>query len=445
MNRPVPILAAILLSGSLAATAQAFDLLQAWQAARQYDSGYAAAGANWRAGQAQGDQGRALLLPQLSLSGNYSQNKPIHAATAGGSEPGGVTHGYGVNLTQPLFDAARLANYRKGQINQAQAGSTYDSAGQQLMVDVAAAYFSVLQAQDNLAATEIAKRAYASQLAQAKTEFDIGTATITDTNEAQAGYDGAVADEIQAQSDLELNSNTLARLTGLRPQEIRPLADSFPLQRPQPDSLEDWLAMAQRNSPKIISKQQALELAEQTLAEKRAGHLPVVQLTAGYQDNITNDPASTLGGQARTRGSTIGINITVPLYSGGGIRAQVSEAVALRDSARDELENTRRLVREEVRRAWLGVTNGIAAIRAQQQRLRSTKSKLDSTQLGREVGIRTNLDLLKAQQDYSTVLKDLASARYRYLNARLQLAQAAGTLDETMLADVNQALQHSAR
>lgn len=429
---------------ALPLSAQAFDLLDAWRAARQYDSAYAAAGADLRAGSEQGIQGRALLLPQINLSGSYNRNAPINQPLASGSgfATGGESHGHAINLTQPLFDVARYAGYRKGQINDALAQTTFETSTQQLMADVAAAYFNVLLAQDTLSATEIAKKAFAGQLAQAKTEFEIGTATITDADEAQAGYDSAVADEIQAQSDLEINLNALARLTGLTPTQLQPLGNNMPIVTPNPATLDGWLALALQNSLKIRAAVQTLALTEQTVTEKRAGHLPVVQLSAGYQDTTTNDPLLTLNAPARTRGNTIGVTVTLPLYAGGGIDSQVREALAKRDSARDQLEDTRRQVRENVRKAWLGVTSGAAYERAQEQRLRSAKSKLASTQLGREVGVRTNLDLLKAQQDYSDVLKNLASARYRYLNARLQLAQAAGLLNEEVLEEVNRSIRH---
>jgi len=422
----------------------AYDLVDAWRAARQYDTGFAASNNNYLAGQEQGPQGRALLLPQVNLTGSYSHSNPINQIQPGSSIPatGGESHGYGVNLTQPLFDVSRYANYRKGQIGQQLAQTTLDSAEQQLMVDVAAAYFNVLLAQDTLAATEVAKKAYFSQLEQAKTEFDIGTATITDSNEAQAGYDGALADEIQAQSDLEINRNALTRLTGLSALQIQPLTEHIPLERPNPDTLEAWLDLALANSLKIRAKEQALAQAEQALIDKRSGHLPIVQFTAGYQDNITNDPISTLSGASRTRGSNVGVNLTIPLYNGGGVNSQIREAIALRDSARDQLEDMRRQTREDVRKAWLGVTSGGAYVRAQEQRLVSAKSKLESTTLGKEVGIRTNLDLLKAKQDYSDVLKNLASARYRYLNAQLQLSQAAGRLNINALESVNRTIRH---
>lgn len=433
-----------LLLASLTLPAHAFDLVEAWSAARQYDTGIAASHNDYLAGQEQGPQGRALLLPQVNLSGSYSHNNPIRQVQPLTSTlaTGGETHGYGVNLTQPLFDVSRYANYRKGQIGQELAQTTLDSAEQQLMIDVAAAYFNVLLAQDTLAATEVAKKAYLSQLEQAKTEFEIGTATITDTNEAQADYDGAIADEIQTQSDLEVSRNTLARLTGLSPLQIQPLTGQIPLERPSPDTLDAWLELALANSLKIRAKEQALAQAEQTLLDKRSGHLPVVQLTAGYQDTISNDPQTTLSGASRSRASSIGVNLTLPLFNGGGVNSQIREAVAQRDSARDQLEDSRRQTRDAVRSAWLGVTSGAAYVRAQQQRLVSAKSKLESTTLGKEVGIRTNLDLLKAKQDYTDVLKKLATARYRYLNAQLQLAQAAGRLDLDTLQRVNRTIRH---
>jgi len=425
-------------------TSQAFDLMQAWQSALRQDAGLAAAAEDYRAGLEHGPKGLAPLLPQVNLTGNYNHSNPIspQPSLAGDRTRGGETHGYNVSLTQPLFDAARFAGYREGQIRQDAARTTYETTLQQRMIEVAAAYFSILQAQDTLAATEAAKTAYYNQLQRAKTEFQIGTATITDANEAQAGYDSALADEIQARADLEYSQSTLTRLTGLAPDDILPLAPSLPLHTPDPATMAAWQELAMAHSLKIRAKEQALALAKQRLNEKRAGHLPVVQLTSSYLNTVSNDSAVMTAGTHRNRGHTVGVNVTLPLYSGGGVNSRVREATAELASARDQLEDTRRQTREEVRKAWLGVTSGMASIRAQQQRSLSAKSKLDSTALGKEVGIRTNLDLLQAQQDYTNVLKDLASARYRYLNARLQLSLAAGLLDEGVLQQINRTLQH---
>ncbi|WP_293237657.1 TolC family outer membrane protein [Paludibacterium sp.] len=421
----------------------AFDLLLAWRAARLHDAGYAAAQSDYRAGREQAPLGRAPLMPQISLIGNYQQSHTINQPLADGllHDADGATRGMAVQLTQSLFDPGKWAGFRKGQASQARAAILLDIASQQLMVDVAAAYFNVLQAQDNLTATQMALKAYANRRAQAEKEFEIGQATIADAMEAQAGYDSAVADEIQAQSDLEIHRSALARLTGLPAQSPQPLAAPFPLALPSPARQEDWQTLAEHNNLAIRAQALALFMTEQSLKERRAGRLPTVQLIADYKDNTTQAPTGAIRQQSRARIGSVAIAFNMPLSTGGSLRAQVREAAAHRDSARDKLLDTRRHVREEIRRAWLGITDGAASVRAQAQRLVSAQRKLDATERGREVGIRTNLDLLKAQQEYSDVFKALAGARYRFLNARLKLAQSAGQLDETVLAQVNRAIQ----
>lgn len=427
-----------LLAGSvLTAPAAAYDLLQAWHAARQFDAGMAAAAGDLRAGRELAVQGRAQWLPQVSLSGNYSHSQPIGQPANGRQATGSETHGYGVTLSQPLFDSGRLALWRSGQLGAEIARTAHENAGQQLMQEVAAAYFAVLLAEDTLAATTAAKQAYHSQLRQALAEFELGAATITDANEARAGYDGAEADEIQARSDLATARNGLSRLTGLPSGRISPLAGDFPLTPPEPDVPAAWIDRAMQQNLAILAAGQALIQAEITLQEKRGSRLPTISLSAGYRVIRSNDPDVAPSGGRRNRGTTLGVTLSMPLFAGGGIDSRISEAAARRDSARDRLEDARRRASDDVLRAWQGVTSGAAYVRAQQQRLRSASSKLESTRLGREVGVRTNLDLLKAQQEYTDVQKNLASARYRYLNARLQLARAAGTLDAHTLAHIN--------
>lgn len=444
MKRQLHLLACLLAAG-LSTPAQAFDLIDAWRAAHNYDTGIASSRSDLTAGQEKQVQGRAGLLPQVGVTGNYSRSNPIAPKGTQGNgndaRVGYESNSYGVNLSQPLFDVSRYTGYKKGKIASELAQTQYDIAEQQLIIDVAKAYFDVLLAQDTLSATRASKKAYKSQLEQAKTAFDVGTATITDTYEAQAGYDGAVANEIIAESTLELANNNLTRLTGLPAQAIQPITSKLALEKPNPESLDGWITLALGNSLEIKAQQQALAVAEQDLTEKRGAHLPTVNLTAGYQESRSTLPA-VQGNLGATRGSSIGVSVSVPLFAGGGINSQVSEAAARLESARDKLESTRRKVREDVRRAYLGVTNGAAYVRAQEQLLVSAKSKLESTRMGKEVGIRTNIDLLKAEQDYTDTVKSLADARYRYLNARLTLAQAVGRLDDKVLASVNTSIRH---
>jgi len=427
---------AALLALNLAPSAQAFDLIGAWHAARDYDSGFAAARAAQQAGQEKAVQGRAQLLPQVGLSGNYAHNRPQVPAGMPDSE----SHGYGVNLSQPLFDVGKYAGYQKGKTATQLANIQFSAAEQKLIVDVARAYFDVLLAQDTLAADRSAKTAFANQLAQAKTAFEIGTATKVDTDEAQAGYDAAVAKEIATLNDLEIKREALRTLTALNPDAIQPLAGRLPLTPPQPNALPAWVEQAQAHSPAVQGSQQQLKLAEGDLLEKRGQRLPTIGLTAGWQDTVSQQQAQ-FGAAPRTRGSQVGVGVTMPLFAGGGISSQIREAAAKRLQAQDDLETAKRQTRESVRQAYLGVTNGAAQVEAQEQLLKSVKSKLDSTRLGKDVGVRSNLDLLQAEQAYADAQRSLAQARYSYLNAKLALNQAAGLLDGDKLAEVNGVLK----
>jgi outer membrane protein len=429
--RFTPLLPALaLLLGS--SSAFAFDLSEAWQAARSYNSDYAGSRADLNAGHELAVQGRAQLLPQAALTGSYSHTNPTQPAGQSTYD----SSGYGIQLSQPLFDISKYSAYQKGKIASQQADTSFDAAEQQLMVDIARAYFDVLLAEDTLTATRASKKAYQTQLQQAKASFDLGTATIIDTHEAQAGFDAASAKEIVALNQQEISQNNLHRLTGLDVRSIQPLKEQLP--PPPTGNLENWLDLATHNSLALRAAEQALQYASQTVTEKRGNQLPVVALNAGYNDNRSNQS----GAQPVTRGSSIGVSVSLPLFAGGGINSQIREALAREESARDKLESTRRQLREDVRKSWLGVTNGAALVRAQQQLLVSAKSKVDSTKLGKEVGIRTNLDVLQAEQSYYDAMTSLATAKYDYLTARLQLEQVAGTLDESRLQIVNAAIRH---
>lgn len=420
---------------SLSPAAGAFDLVDAWRAAREHDASFSARRHERDAGREQAVQGRAQLLPRVGLSANYQHNRPI--------EPSGLSsynsHGWGVELSQPLFDLPKYAGYQKGQTGTRLAEAQFSAAEQQLIVDVARAYFDVLLASDTLASVRSAKAAFAKQLEQARTAFEVGTATITDTYEAQAGFDAARAREIAAESELTVRREALRRLTGLDPQGVAPVSEKLALAPPAPATLEAWTELAEANSLAIRANREQLELARQDLLEKRGQRLPTLSLSAGYSDNV-NDSPSAGSGARNSRGSAIGVTLSVPLFAGGGLTSQVREAAANELKARDTLEASRRQVREDVRSAYLGVTNGAALVRAQEQLLASSRSKLEATRLGREVGVRTTLDLLQAEQAYAEAVTSLAQSRYNYLLAQLALSQAAGLLDAERLAALNRAM-----
>ncbi|WP_174875369.1 TolC family outer membrane protein [Vogesella oryzae] len=424
------ILAGVLaLCGSLPAAA--FDLAAAVKAARDYDASYAGARQTLLAGQEKAVQGRALLLPTVGLSAGITRTDAMKPD----ADPYN-TRSVGVQLSQPLFDVASYTGYKQGQISSELAGVQFAASSQQLVADVAKAYFNVLLAEDVLSVTRATKKAYERQLAQAKKAFEVGTATITDTHEAQAGYDAAQASEIAAVSDLEIKRNTLTNLTGLDAEKINHLRGSVELEHDS-GSLPEWLNRAEAGSLSIKSARQQLQLAEESLTAARGKHLPTVALTAGYSNSHTTEPTSVASGRGNTAGNTLGLNLSLPLYAGGGINSQVRAAAANLEKARDDVEVARRDTALAVRSAWLGVSNGAAQVKAQEQLLVSAKSKLDATRLGREVGVRTNLDLLNAESSYQDAVRALASARYNLLYARLALALAAGELDDQAVATVN--------
>ncbi|TIC84768.1 TolC family outer membrane protein [Crenobacter intestini] len=435
MNRIAPTLA-VLAAACLAPAAHAFDLYEAWAAARQYDANFAAQKAERDAGLQKREQGLAGLLPQVGVGASYTRSNDIEPVKTSPSGSYG-SHGWQASLSQPLFDVGAWTGYQKGKLASRLADTRFDAATQTLILDVARAYFGVLLSQDTVASVQAAKKAFAKQLEQAKKSFDVGTSTILDTYEAQARFNAASAREIAALSELEVRRNALKTLTGLDAQAIAPLKGKVALAPPTPDKVEPWIERALAQNPAVAAAAQQLALAEQDLTASRGQHLPKLSLSAAYQDRTTNNPNAVLQQVNDSRGSSVGVTLSMPIYAGGGINSRVAESVALREQASETLEATRRKVRENVRAAFLGVANGAALVDANERLLVSAKNQLDATRLGREVGVRTILDLLSAEQAYYEAERTLAESRYNYLTAQLQLALAAGELSETTLRGVN--------
>jgi outer membrane protein len=305
---------------------------------------------------------------------------------------------------------------------------------------VAQAYFDVLLAQDNVALSGAQKTSISEQLAQAKRNFEVGTSTIVDTLEAQARYDQAVAKEIADRNDLEVKKRALTILLGKLPEGLVPLRDPLTLAEPKPGNIEDWVAAAQNSSFTVAVARAGYEIARQEVDRQKAGHLPTVDLSATYSSayDPTNNVPGVLG--PTTKAGVIGLTLSVPIFQGGLTQSRVREALALRDRAEQDLESAQRTVAQAVRQQFLNVTSGIAQVRALEQALTSTQSQLDSTILGRDVGVRTSVDVLNAQQQVFQTRRDLQQARYNYLVNGLRLKAAAGLLAEADVAEVNRAL-----
>ena len=418
-------------------TAGAADLLSVYRDALVSDSTYQAARAQYNALRERLPQARAGYLPIITgTAGTFRNDIDFEIAP----DQRYSTYNYGVTLSQPVV---RLQNWIA--ISQAdklvmQAEANLAFQGEELPLRVAQAYFDVLLAQDNVALSGAQKSAISEQLAQAKRNFEVGTSTIVDTLEAQARYDQSAAKEIADQVDLEVKKRILTVLLGKLPDSFVPLREPLPLAEPKPNNVEEWVKASQESSFTVMVAKLGYEVAKQEIDRQRAGHLPTVDLAASW--NNSHDPTSAAPGVIgpNTKAGSIGLTLSLPIFQGGLTQSRVREAVALRDKAEQDLETTQRTVAQTTRQFYLNVVAGIAGIRALEQALASTQSQLDSTILGRDVGVRTSVDVLNAQQQVFQTRRDLQQVRYAYLINTLRLKAAAGQLGEADVAEVNRAL-----
>ncbi len=419
---------------ALAPAAQAANLSDLLRDAQAYDAQYASARAALEAGQEKSVQGRAGLLPNVSLGGNVRYNDVQSSLTGGDARYD--SNGLSINAAQPLFRKQNLVQYEqsKGQVRIAE--TQFRLAEQDLILRVAQAYFDVLQSQDNIAFIQAQKVAITEQLASAKRNFEVGTATITDTHEAQARFDLAVAQEIAEQNTLSIRLRALEKLIGKPAGALDTLADQKQLPA-ESGHIDEWSARAAEGNLQAEIQRLSKAIADQEVERNRAGHYPTIDAVAGYTLNNGQNFGTT---QVDTRVATIGVELNLPIYQGGLTSSRVREAVANQEKARQDLENATREASLQARQAWLNVNSGAARVRALEQALVSSKAQLESTKLGLQVGVRTNLDLLNAEQQMLSAQRDLAGARYAYLLAGLSLKAAVGALSAADLEAIDKLL-----
>lgn len=412
------------------------NLCDIYTLAQREDATFKGALASYNAGLEKLPQARSLFLPSISLNANTTYNNNDIRYDGETAFPSGQrsynSHGATLNLTQPLFRKQNFAIYDQAEAQVALAEAQLALARQDLILRVAQAYFDILLAQDNVNLAAAQKTAISEQLAQAKRNFEVGSATITDTHEAQARFDLARAQEIAAQNELELKRRALQQIIGQVPTNLEAVPSDLKLSLPEPLDMDQWVAQSQQQNLAIALQRAALEVATAEIARNRAGHYPTVDAVATYGDNRAGSGFSGVGSD--TNSKTLGLQLNLPIYQGGFVNSKVREARALQEKAREDLELARRQAAFQTRQAYLGITASVAQVSALEQALVSTQSTLDSTRLGFEVGVRTNVDILNAQQQLFSARRDLAQSRYNYLLSRLRLKSAQGTLSD---ADIN--------
>jgi outer membrane protein len=429
---------------AVALPAAAEDLLQVYRDAQRYDAVYSSARYSLEAGRERIPQARALLLPSANITANVAATRIEQESNNELITPSFVrsptTQGYTFTLSQPVFRPQNLVQRDQADYQVRQAEATYGQAAQDLAVRTGQAYFDVLTARDTLALVGAQKAAISEQLAQAKRNFEVGTATITDTHEAQARYDLIVAQEIAAQNDLESKRRALQLLTGKEYEQLKALRVDIRLAPPSPNDMQAWVDIAEKQAYPVLAQEAATAVAQLEVKRQSSGHWPTLDLVGTY--GTTKDTGSLQTGVGREiTTSQLALQLAIPLYQGGGISSREREAAANYYKSRDDLLNARRTAALTTRQTYLAVINGIAQVAALEQALTSSQSALDSNRLGYEVGVRINIDVLNAQQQLFSTRRDLAVARYNAILNHLRLKAAAGTLREEDLEEVNRALQ----
>jgi len=423
--------------------AAAEDLLQIYRDAQRYDAVYTGARYTLEAGRERIPQARALLLPTLNLSANAATQRIDVQSSNIALTPSFVrspsTAGYTLNLSQPVYRPQSFAQWQQADYQVRQAEATYGQAAQDLALRVAQGYFEVQAAQDTLTLVGAQKAAISEQLAQAKRNFEVGTATITDTHEAQSRYDLIISQEIAAQNDLQNKRHALQAITGKEYSQLKPLRPDVRLSPPTPSDMQSWVEIAQKQAYPVLAQEAATEVAQLEAKRASGAHWPTVDIVGSYGTTRDTGSLQQPVGRETTTGQ-IGLQLAIPIYQGGSLSSREREAAANYLKSRQDLENARRTAVLTTRQTYLSVINGIAQIGALEQALISSTSALDSNRLGYEVGVRINIDVLNAQQQLFSTRRDLAVARYNTITSHLRLKAAAGSLRDEDVEEVNRAL-----
>jgi outer membrane protein len=431
---------------ALPGSARSEDLLQIYREALASDPTLAAARANFVATQELLPQARAGLLPVFSLLGNANvQNYSNRVHT----DPGvTVTQqfplfSYTASASQPLYRMQNWISVDQAKVQVGQADYTLASAQQDLIVRVAQAYFDALLAQFTIDLIESQKAAVSENLALAKRNFEVGVATITDTNDAQAKYDQIVAQEISAQNDLANRMAALRAIIGRTPNALVRVDRTYEPQLPKPTAIEPWVAKAISENYQVRIAQSNFDVASLEIDRQRAGHYPTLDLVASFNQTYSGGAATTnIAGNFNqdSRLGVIGVQLNVPLYQGGLVNSRVRQSIANLEASRQNLESSRRAAQLLAQTSFAGVTSGVAQLKALAQALKSAQVSYDSNKLGLEVGVRTNLDVLNQQQQVFQTRFNIAQAYYNYIINALRLKQSVGTLSDLDVEQINRDL-----
>jgi outer membrane protein len=439
-------LAASLAMAFAASSVQAQSLQELYDAARGYDAGFISAKAQFEANLAKANQALGGILPNIALSGSVTRTK--FQLRNDGTQVLAQDRLYGtgsgaVTLTQPIYRPAAWAAYRQGGQQLQQAAAQYEAAEQDLLVRVSQAYFDVLTSEDSLAFVKAQKDAVGEQLASAKRNFEVGTATITGVRDAQARFDLTTAQEIAAENDLRIKRLALDLVVGLQNAQPKRLANKAKLVEPPKESVDTWVSQSEVASPAVKQAMLAYEVAKLEVDKATAGHKPTLDAQVSYSGVRNVDGSATSGNNAPSShvfNPSAAVVLNVPLFAGFSTMYRVREATALESKAQADFEAAKRNTAQATRTAYFGLIAGLSQVKAYEAAEASSQSALDANKLGYSVGVNINIDVLNSQSQLYQTKRDLAKARYDVLVGNLKLRQAAGTLTPQDLESINSLL-----
>lgn len=423
-----------ILAASLALPVQAADLYSIYKLARKSDSQILSSAATLDANRENKPIARSTLLPQVSILGTTSQ---IETNTAAAHYQ---QNKISLNVSQAIYNRESWMNFRKATHGVNAAEAAFKAEEQFLIIRIAEAYFNVLAAQDSLNFSRSETKAIRKQLDQAQQRYDVGLIAITAVHEAQAAYDAARSGEIQAKNDLDNSREVLREIIGRDPGKLERLKSRIGLSRPKPANIEYWANQALEKNPIIKAAEETVAAQSKEVEVQKSGHYPTLNLVANASDTDYNKAPPTTSFMD-SDSSSIGLELRIPLYSGGRTTASTRQARHNLRAERHNLEAAKREAAKNVRNAYRGVITGISRVNALSAAQVSAQSALDATTAGYDVGTRTLVDVLIAQRNLFAARRDYAQARYQYVLNDLLLRQAAGTLGEKDIKRINKLLR----
>lgn len=419
-------------------TARADDLSSVYGLALASDPVISAAAAQRDAALEVIPQSKAVLLPTIDINANVSRDR-FDPRSSNEDTSYATNETYSVELRQAVYQRERFVQLKRADLQAAQAEATYAVAQQALILRATTNYFQVLAAMDNLEFVIADREAIAVTLEEATQRYDVGLAAATDVYEAQARYDLAVSEQLNAEKLLEDAREAVRKLTGAVPLNIKVLQPEIPLIMPDPPSPEKWLEVALEQNPSLLAATAATGAARQEIEVQRSGHYPSLDLIAEYQ--YRDNDFGGLGIPIERNDAAIGLQLNIPLYQGGLISSRTRQASYQYAQTREDQLESHREVENQMRDSYSGVVVEISKVKALHQAILSSEKALDASEAGFEVGTRTIVDVLDSQRELLRARRDHARSRYAYLLNTLRLKQAAGIVEEGDLNSINAMLQ----